>query len=128
VPEVERKTQANDPTTGDAQFGWANGEIILGGGASDLIRGEGGDDIIDGDSSLKVNIETPNPIVRVDPLNLEFFATQAALNAAIAARQDSLVAFVLADAVAQLSTDALAQLLANLTGEQAADLLVVAEA
>jgi Ca2+-binding RTX toxin-like protein len=128
VPEVERKTQADDPVTGDAQFGWGGGEIILGGGGSDLISGEGGDDILDGDSSLKVNIETPNPLVRLDPLNIASVVADAALNAAIAARQDALVAYVVADAVAQLSADALAQLLANLTAEQTADLLVVIEA
>jgi len=128
VPEVERKTQANDPVSGDAQFGWGNGEIILGGGGGDLISGRGGDDIIDGDASLKVNIETPDPQVRVDPLNIGALVANAALNAAIAARQDALVAFVLADAVAQLSVDALADLLASLTAQQAADLLAVTQA
>ena len=128
VPEVERRTQANDPVNGDAQFGWGNGEIILGGDASDLIVGEGGDDIIDGDASLKVNIETPNPLVRIDPANIASLVADAALNATIAARQDALVAFVLADAVAQLSVGALLELLDSLTTQQTADLAVVAQA
>ena len=128
VPEVERKTQANDPVTGDAQFGWGGGEIILGGGGSDLITGEGGDDILDGDASLEVNISTPNPITRLDPLNIASLVANSALDAAIAARQDALVDFALADALAQLSTDALADLLAALTAQETAALLDVANA
>jgi len=125
VPEVERGTQANDPVSGDTQFGWGGGEIILGGGASDLISGEGGDDIIDGDASLKVKIETPNPMVRLDPDNIAALVADAALNAAINARQDALVASVLAEAVAELSAGALANLIGSLTTEQTNALLAV---
>ncbi len=125
VPEVERKDQANDPVTGDVQFGWGGGEIILGGGGSDLISGEGGGDIIDGDASLEVNIETPNPVTRLDPDNIASVVANAALNAAITARGDALVDFVLSDALAQLSTDALSDLLAALTAQQLVDILAV---
>ncbi len=128
VPEVERKDQANDPVTGDTQFGWAGGEIILGGGGSDLISGEGGDDILDGDASLEVNIETPNPVTRLDPDNIASVVANAALEAAAAARGDALIDFVLSDALAQLSTDALSDLLLALTDQQFADILAVESA
>ena len=76
MPFAERRALLPDPVTGDAQFGWTNGEIILGGGGSDLMVGEGGDDIIDGDSSLKVAISTPDPAIRTGPLGQALLAAK----------------------------------------------------
>ena len=64
VPLTERFELEPDVITGEPQFGWTGGEIILGGAGSDLIVGEGGDDIIDGDAALTVMISTPDPAVR----------------------------------------------------------------
>ena len=56
VPLSERVDLPDDPVTGETQFGWTGGEIIVGGGGSDLMVGEAGDDIIDGDSALHVEL------------------------------------------------------------------------
>ena len=57
VPLGERRELSPDPVTGEAQFGWTGGEIIIGGGSSDVLVGEAGDDILDGDSALDVGLE-----------------------------------------------------------------------
>jgi len=60
VPGSELRDVAADfhnPATG-LRNGWAEGEIILGGGGSDVIAPHGGDDIVDGDKSLQVGINT----------------------------------------------------------------------
>jgi len=56
VPASERRILPPDPITGEDQFGWTGGEIIIGGAGSDLITGEGGDDIVDGDAALDVGL------------------------------------------------------------------------
>ncbi|NQZ97707.1 MAG: hypothetical protein HRU01_14445, partial [Myxococcales bacterium] len=128
VPEVERTDLNPDPVTGDAQFGWSNGDIVLGGGASDLMIGEAGDDILDGDSSLKVNIETPNPGLRTGSLNAAALVTQEALDVAIAEYQSGFSNSILAEAEAAIAVDGLDALLAQLTAQQIADLLAVEQA
>ncbi|OUS28812.1 hypothetical protein A9Q98_07250 [Thalassotalea sp. 42_200_T64] len=57
VPLSERGPLPRDPITRQTQFGWAGGEIILGGGGSDLIMPKGGDDIVDGDAALHVDLQ-----------------------------------------------------------------------
>ncbi|MGE4606096.1 MAG: peroxidase family protein, partial [Myxococcota bacterium] len=57
VPLSERRILAPDPVSGEEQFGWTGGDIILGGGSSDVLVGEAGDDILDGDSALDVALE-----------------------------------------------------------------------
>jgi len=57
VPQRERRVLPPDPVTGEEQFGWTDGDIIVSGGGSDLLVGEGGDDILDGDSALRVALE-----------------------------------------------------------------------
>ena len=64
VPLSERGVLPPDPLTGEAQFGWTGGEIILGGGGSDLITGEGGNDILDGDSALDVALMVAGDPIR----------------------------------------------------------------
>jgi len=100
VPEVERHVLANDPATGDAQFGWDGGEIILGGAGGDVLIGEGGDDILDGDASLKVNIRSPNPGLRSGVINRNVLIGQAAVGVATAAAGAALDVAVAAQALA----------------------------
>ncbi|KGJ99310.1 peroxidase family protein [Thalassotalea sp. ND16A] len=57
VPLTERGPLPRDPVTREAQFGWAGGEIILGGAGSDMIIPMGADDIVDGDSALHVDLQ-----------------------------------------------------------------------
>src|SRR4029079_19189213 len=40
--------------------GWAEGNILLGGGGGDTLEGRGADDIIDGDRALHVRITAPS--------------------------------------------------------------------
>ena len=87
VPESELGTLPN------GLFGWANGEVIIGGAGSDLIIGRGGDDIIDGDAALQVGINTPDPVIRSGPLG------QALLEAKIAANSTASQAVLDANAV-----------------------------
>jgi Ca2+-binding RTX toxin-like protein len=82
VPLVERRILPNDILTGEAQFGWSGGEIILGGGGSDLLVGENGDDIIDGDAILRVAIRTPDPAIRSGPLGQALRGARTAANSA----------------------------------------------
>ena len=122
VPDSERSDLDPDLVTGDAQFGWTGGEIILGGGGSDLIAGEGGDDILDGDSSLKVNILTPDPAVRMGAASRAAAISGAALNAAATAQQDAFTNIAVSQANASLSATRLLTAINILTPAQLADL------
>ncbi|MCG6889551.1 MAG: hypothetical protein LJE92_08185 [Gammaproteobacteria bacterium] len=109
VPLSERADLPNDPVTGEAQFGWADGEIILGGAGSDLMVGEGGDDIIDGDAALAVMIATPDPAIRTGPEWVAYRAARSlAVSTASQAEKDAkaALAFVEAGEAAQLALDA----------------------
>ena len=77
VPLSERGVLSPDPVTGEPQFGWDGGDILLGGGGSDLLVGNPGDDIIDGDASLKVAILTPDPAVRIGAVGQALAEAQA---------------------------------------------------
>jgi hypothetical protein len=118
----ERSDLDPDLVTGDAQFGWTGGEIILGGGGSDLIAGEGGDDIIDGDSSLKVNILTPDPAVRMGSASRAAAVSNAGLVAAISAQNDVMTTIAVSEASASISANRLATAINNLTPDQIEDL------
>ena len=122
VPDSERSNLNPDIVTGDAQYGWSGGEIILGGGGSDLIAGEGGDDILDGDSSLKVNILTPDPAVRMGAASLAAAVSSAALTAAADAQNDAFTNIAVSQANASLSATRLLVAMNNLTVGQIADL------
>jgi Ca2+-binding RTX toxin-like protein len=125
VPESERSDLEPDVATGDAQYGWGGedgGNIILGGGGSDLIAGEGGDDILDGDSSLKVNILTPDPAVRMGAASRAAAISSAALNAAANAQQDAFTNIAVSQANASLSATRLLTAINILTPAQLADL------
>ncbi|HIG70251.1 MAG TPA: hypothetical protein EYQ46_09535 [Myxococcales bacterium] len=122
VPETERSELDPDQVTGDAQFGWSGGEIILGGGGSDLISGEGGDDILDGDSSLKVNILTPDPAVRMGSASLAAAVSSAGLTAAVNAQNDAFTNIAVSQANASLSASRLSSAMNNLNLDQMADL------
>ena len=117
VPMSERSDLEADIVTGDAQFGWSGGEIILGGGGSDLITGEGGDDILDGDSSLKVNILTPNPAVRMGSASRAAAVSSAALNATLSAFQDAQLEMAVTGAHKTISAGDLAREMSLLTDE-----------
>ena len=106
VPASERRDLPLDPVTGEAQFGWAGGEIILGGGGSDILVGEGGNDIIDGDAALTVMILTPDPAIRTGPEWVAYRAAKSlATSTASQAGKDATAAaaFVDAGAAAQLA-------------------------
>ncbi|MDE0885431.1 MAG: thrombospondin type 3 repeat-containing protein [Myxococcota bacterium] len=125
VPEVERKTQPDDTITGESQFGWAGGDIILGGGGSDLIEGEGGEDILDGDSSLAVNIETPDPAVRTGSASMAASVAGAAVSAAGSDQSYFTGQIAVGQANMEIAQINLDDVSANITTIEAAVLLAV---
>ncbi len=109
VPFEERRILPLDPVTGQAQFGWNGGEIILGGKGSDLLAGEGGDDIIGGDASLKVAIRTPDPAIRTGRLGQDLLRAKSAANSTASQAvldAEAVVAFTSAKAAAKAAVKA----------------------
>ena len=105
VQLAEGRNLEPDRVSGEPQFGWTGGGIILGGAGSDLMQGEAGDDIIDGDVSLKVAIRTPDPAVRTGPLGQALRAAKAVANSAVS-RADLDAAAAAAFAEAKAATEA----------------------
>ena len=128
VPETEPMAQPSAPVTGESQFGWSGGDIVLGGASSDLLSGEGGDDILDGDSSLAVAIDTPNPAVRTGSANMAALVATAAVAAASADQMYFNTQIAIGEANIEIAQIALDDITTNITAIEAAALLAVAQA